>query len=196
MNPYRQRIVEQMAVALAPLGAIGPALDFGSGDGFFASELQKRLPLQSITPVDVVEREHSFVKPQLYDGKRLPFDDRSFDLAYSVDVVHHCPDPMAALADLSRCTRRWLLLKDHQHTSALGSLTLAVLDELGNRRFGIPSPYRYQRDWQWVRWIENNGFVRRAFQHPMRCHTGPLALTNRLQFMGLWERVGANSHGA
>jgi SAM-dependent methyltransferase len=189
MNPYRRRILDQLGAALAPLGPIGPVLDFGSGDGFFAHELPKRAPLQGVTPVDVVERAHSFVKPQLYDGQRLPFADGHFELAYSVDVVHHCPDPLAALADLARCTRRWLLLKDHQHDGALGGFTLAVLDELGNRRFGIPSPYRYQRRWEWVRWIEARGFVRRAFVHPMRCHSGPLALTNGLQFMGLWERI-------
>jgi SAM-dependent methyltransferase len=190
MNPYRQRIAAQMAQALAPLGPIGRALDFGSGDGYFASELPKRVAaIAGVTPVDVVERATSLVRPQLYDGRRLPFADASFDLAYSVDVIHHCPDPMAALADLARCTRRWLLIKDHQHDGALGRLTLAVLDELGNRRFGIPSPYLYQRGWQWVRWIESHGFTRRAFVHPMACHTGPLALTNRLQFMGLWERA-------
>jgi SAM-dependent methyltransferase len=190
MNPYRLRILEQLKAALAPLGPLDSALDFGSGDGFFAHSLGAQTKIARITPVDVVERAQSFVRPQLYDGGRLPFGDRSFDLAYSIDVVHHCPDPMAALADLARCTRRWLLLKDHQHGGPVGNFTLAVLDELGNRRFDIPSPYRYQRDWQWVQWIEANGFVRRTFMHPMRCHTGLLALTNRLQFMGLWERVG------
>jgi SAM-dependent methyltransferase len=190
MNAYRLRVLDQLKATLAPLGPVDSALDFGSGDGFFAHSLRAQTALAAITPVDVVERAHSLVRPLLYDGQRLPFADRSFELAYSVDVIHHCPDPLAALADLARCTRRWLMLKDHQYTSAPGRLTLAVLDELGNRRFGIHSPYLYQRDWQWVKWIEAHGFVRRSFVHPMRCHTGLLALTNRLQFMGLWERSG------
>lgn len=188
MNPYRRRILAQMKATLAPLGPIATALDFGSGDGYFASQLRDQAVVGAITPVDVVERAQNFVRPQLYDGKRLPFDDRSFDLTYSVDVIHHCPDPMAALVDLARCTRRWLLLKDHQQQGPIGNFTLAVLDELGNRRFGIPSPYLYQRGWQWLKWIEANGFVRRAFVHPMSCHTGVLGLTNRLQFLALWER--------
>ena len=188
MTGYRARILDAMASALAPMGPIATCLDFGSGDGFFANSLPTRVLLGSVTPVDVVERTSSFVKPRIYPGDRLPFADGAFELAYAVDVLHHCPDPQAALADLTRCTSRFLLLKDHNHHSALGSMTLALLDELGNRRVGIPSPYLYQRDWSWVRWIEANGFERRVFLHPMPCHRGLLGLSNSLQFMGLWER--------
>lgn len=189
MSAYRQRILQAMQESLAPLGRLETALDFGSGDGFFASQLAARAAVDSITPVDVVERAHSYVKPQIYPGDKLPFADSSFELAYAVDVLHHCPTPMAALADLARCTRRYLLLKDHNHEGWLGGLTLGVLDELGNRRFGIPSPYLYQRHWSWVKWIEAQGFRRLKLVHPMQCHQGILGWTNGLQFMGLWERL-------
>lgn len=188
MSAYRQRILQSIEAALKPLGPLEAALDFGAGDGFFASHLAARTGLRHITPIDVVERARSFVKPRLYAGDKLPFADGSFDLAYAVDVLHHCPDPLQALADLARCTRRYLLLKDHNHEGRLGGLTLGVLDELGNRRFGIPSPYLYQRHWAWVKWIEAQGFRRLQFVHPMRCHHGVLGWTNGLQFMGLWER--------
>lgn len=187
-NAYRQRILDAAAQALEPYGPLGTALDFGSGDGFFASQLPLHASIGAVTAVDVVERERSFVKPRLYAGDRLPFSDRSFDLVYAVDVLHHCPDPLAALADMARCTRRFLLLKDHNEQGWLGRWVLAVLDELGNRRFGIPSPHRYQHDWAWVRWIESQGFERRSWLHPMACHRGLLAGTNQLQFMALWER--------
>ncbi len=188
---YRGRILDEALQALAPLGELPRALDFGSGDGFFALELARQARIGHITPVDVVQREHSWVQPELYAGDRLPFEDRSFDLVYAMDVLHHCPDPPAALADMARCTARYLMLKDHNQRGWLGAWTLAVLDELGNRRFGIPSPYRYQHDWSWVRWLESQGFARRHWRHPMLCHRGPLAVTNRLQFFGLWERTHA-----
>lgn len=188
-TPYRRSIVDGIQAALVGRGRISETLDFGAGDGFFAAHLPQVATLGSITPVDVVERASSWVRPTIYDGHRLPFADRSFDLCYAIDVLHHCPDPFQALADMARCTRRYLLIKDHNHTGALGRAVLAVLDELGNRRFGIPSPYLYQRRWNWVEWIESHGFARRHWLHPMPCHRGPLALTNRMQFLGLWERV-------
>jgi len=149
----------------------------------FTDPIVKRL-----APVDVVERKESLVVPQLYDGRRLPFEDRAFDLAYAVDVLHHCPDPLHAIDDMARCAKRYLLIKDHTYHTAAGRWTLAVLDELGNRRFGIPSPYLYQQDWRWVEHLESRGWRRVAFEHPLACHTGPLAVTNRLQWIALWER--------
>lgn len=190
ITAYRDRVLADLRRALQHTGPLDSAIDFGSGDGFFCQQLMQAGAVKRISPVDVVERQHSFVRPQLYDGRRLPFDDRSVDLAYAVDVLHHCPDPLAALADLARTTQRWLLLKDHNCHGPLGHTALAVLDELGNRRFGIPSPGRYQRDWAWAAWIESNGFRRVHWLHPVPCHTGLLGqATNGLQFIGLWCRA-------
>ncbi|MEN9629740.1 MAG: hypothetical protein RJA10_2967 [Pseudomonadota bacterium] len=189
ITQYRDRTLQQLLQALQPAGPVDTALDFGSGDGFFCQQLGQAGAARSITPVDVVERRHSLVKPQLYDGRRLPFADRSFDLCYAVDVIHHCPDPLAALADLTRCSRQWLLLKDHNCDGPAGHLALAVLDELGNRRFGIPSPGRYQRRWAWAGWLEQHGFERVHWLHPAPSHVGLVGrLTNPLQFVALWRR--------
>jgi SAM-dependent methyltransferase len=189
MNAYRNRILDHIRRMLGSVGTLDTALDFGSGDGFFASQWETNGLVREVTAVDVVARKSSIVAPLIYDGKRLPFPDRSFDLAYSVDVLHHCPDPLQALADLSRCSRRYLMIKDHTYRGPVGRFALAVLDEVGNRRFGIPSPYLYQHGWQWVEQVESSGWRRIELIHPMRCHSGLMgAATNALQFIGLWER--------
>lgn len=189
ITAYRDHVLSELRRALQLAGPLESALDFGSGDGYFCHHLTEGGAVRRISPVDVVQRRHSLVRPQLYDGVRLPFADRSFDLCYAVDVVHHCPDPRAALAEMLRCTRRWLLLKDHNCDGVLGHATLALLDELGNRRFGIASPGRYQRHWAWATWLESQGLRRVHWQHPAPCHSGLLGrLTNGLQFVGLWCR--------
>lgn len=186
---YRERTLDAIFKTLGSAGPIETALDFGSGDGFFCDRLRHAKVAGHITPIDVVERKHSLVRPVLYEGGPLPFADASFDLVYAIDVLHHCPDPAAALAELMRTTRRWLLIKDHNCDGWVGHWALAVLDELGNRRFGIPSPGRYQRQWGWVSLLESQGFRRQAWLHPLACHTGMLgAATNSLQFLGLWQR--------
>ena len=184
---YRPRILEQLQAAISPLD-VRRVLDFGCGDGYFSAAIGGLPQVEQLVPVDVVARPNSFVQAQLYDGARLPFDDRSFDLSFAVDVLHHCPDPIRAIDDMARCSSRYLLIKDHTYHTAAGKWVLAILDELGNRRFGIPSPYLYQRDWQWVEHIEARGWKRVELTYPVACHTGPLALTNSLQWMGLWER--------
>jgi SAM-dependent methyltransferase len=184
---YRPRILEQLRAAIGALD-VRRVLDFGCGDGYFSAAIGRLPQVEQLVPVDVVARPNSFVQAQLYDGARLPFDDRSFDLAFAVDVLHHCPDPIRAIDDMARCSNRYLLIKDHTYHTVAGKWVLAILDELGNRRFGIPSPYLYQRDWQWVEHIEARGWRRAHLTHPVACHSGVLGLTNGLQWMGLWER--------
>lgn len=187
ITSYRPRVLEHITKLVAPLQP-RRMLDFGAGDGYFASNLSQLPGVEEVVPVDVLERKRSIVKPVIYDGLRLPFDDASFDLVYAVDVVHHCLDPIAALDDMMRCTGRYLLLKDHNHQTALGRVVLAAMDEAGNRRFGIHSPYLYQSRWGWLTHIEQSGFRRVSLSSPLRCQTGLLASTNRLQFLALWER--------
>lgn len=191
-NPYRRRILESIEEVLAPYAPFGRMLDFGAGDGWFARSMPARGLGSRVIPVDVVRRRRPLREPILYDGGRLPFADRSFDLVYAVDVLHHTDDPAASLRELMRCTASFMLVKDHTYRSRLGWLTLCLLDEIGNRRFGIPSVYRYQCGWEWSAVLEANGFrsVRRI--HPMRCHVGLLGrLTNRLQYLELWRRGGS-----
>jgi SAM-dependent methyltransferase len=191
MNPYRQRIRAAVDQLLRPLAPIPTALDFGSGDGWFADQFQSSGLVGEITPVDVQLRPNVLRKPQLYDGSRLPFADRSFDLVYCVDVLHHCPDPPASLRDLLRCGRRYFLMKDHTYRGPLGYAALCALDEVGNRKFGIPCRYKYQRRWDWDPVIRDAGYEPISLTHPAKCHTGLLGwATNRLQFIGLWRRAG------
>ena len=41
-----------------------------------------------------------------YDGKRLPYDDESFDYVLCTEVLEHVSDPLLFLADLQRVLRR------------------------------------------------------------------------------------------
>jgi len=187
---YRTRIWNEMNSLLRPHAPFRSALDFGAGDGWFTQLVRAAHLADKVVGIDVIKREHSVVEPLLYPGGRLPFQDRSFDLVYAIDVLHHVPDPRAGLADLARCTDKWMLLKDHTYNSALGFLALSVLDEIGNRRFGVPSIYRYQRGWEWLAAIESEGFRLERLVHPLACAGAPLGLlTNRLQFIALWRRI-------
>ncbi len=189
MSRYQERVFSIVRSALSPVAPVKSALDFGCGDGWYTEALQREGLCGEARGVDVKRRERTHVEPLLYDGVTLPFGDRSFDLVFSADVLHHCPDPRASLREMARCSERYLLLKDHVYGSPLGYGTLAVLDELGNRRFGVPSPYRYQQAWEWDDWLRTEGFLCRTVVHPAPCHVGPLGLlTNGLQFVALWER--------
>jgi SAM-dependent methyltransferase len=189
MNAYRQRILATISRLLAPQAPLSTGLDFGAGDGWFAMMLRRLDLVAALTAVDVLPRARSWFPVQMFDGSRLPFRDRSFDLTYCIDTLHHCAHPRASLEEVLRCTKSTFLLKDHTCRDFPGRIALGVLDELGNRRFGVPSRYAYQRGWEWFSWVESCGFVLQTLIHPAPCHRGWWGrLTNGLQFIALWRR--------
>jgi len=192
MNPYRKRILSLISPLLSDLADPTSILDFGCGDGWFASQISALLPHAKLTAIDVKRRKDVLIDPVIYTaGDPLPFADASFDLVYAIDVLHHCDSPQRYLDELARVARRFILIKDHTYEGTLGYITLAILDELGNRRFGIPSPQHYQHGWEWAEHLANRNWKARAMIHPCPCHTGPLGtLSNHLQYVALYERGG------
>lgn len=44
------------------------------------------------------------------NAKQLPFDDKQFDITLCFEVLEHCQDPRATLAEIARCTKNKLIL--------------------------------------------------------------------------------------
>lgn len=189
-NPYRKAVLGHLSQLLVGREVYERALDFGSGDGWFARELRSAGAAREIVGIDVCRRTLEFLEPLIYDGTRLPFADQSFDLVYAIDVLHHCPDPGEALRELLRVSRRDVVIKDHTYRTPVGRALLAVMDELGNRRFGVRSRYRYQREWEWLPAFSAAGFESVELHHPLACDPRPpwRWWTPKLQFLGLWRR--------
>lgn len=190
MTGYKERTLQEFQSVLSMADGARSALDFGSGDGWYAAQLLERRCFDQIEAIDVKLRDVVHFTPTLYDGDGpLPYGDRSFDIAYAIDVLHHCPSPQDSLHELARVSDKYILIKDHTYQTRVGEYALAVLDELGNRRFGIPSPHNYQREWAWKSALESLGWSEVHRTWPARCHQGLLgALTNRLQYVSLFRR--------
>jgi len=186
---YREQVLNQIQTILQGVPRAAIALDFGSGDGWFADQLERLGHAGAVVPAEVSVRSASIRRPVLFDGQQLPFADEAFDITFAIDVFHHCPNPADAIKEALRCTKNYFVIKDHTYRNQLDWLTLAALDELGNRRFGVHSPGCYQRGWAWNAHLEACGFARKLLVHPAPCHSGVLGrMTNHLQFLGLWVR--------
>ncbi len=192
---YRENVLDRMRETLAPIAPVARALDFGGGDGWFARQLMDEGLVEEVVTVDVLRRDETIVEPVIYDGEALPFEDRSFDLVYAIDTVHHADDPAAALTEAMRCAGGHFVLKDHTYETRRTYWKISVLDELGNRRFGVPSPHHYQRGWEWLETFEREGFELRELRHPIVCDTRPVLaqLGNGFQFIGRWRRLDGDA---
>ena len=90
-------------------------LDLGAGTAQIPIELARRAPKAHITAVDAALSMVALARTNigaagltdridltLTDAKRLPFDSASFPVVISNSVVHHLPEPRAAIAEAIR----------------------------------------------------------------------------------------------
>lgn len=143
----RVRVLAAEIAAAIPTG--GSVLDLGAGDGSIAAAVMAARPDLTIRGVDVMLRPVRRIEVALYDGKRLPFADQSFDYVTIVDVLHHTEDPAEVLAEAARVARLGVVVKDHRREGLLAGPTLRVMDWVGNRGHDVVLPYNYLSDAEW-----------------------------------------------
>lgn len=81
-------------------------LVFGAGRG--AHEIDLRGPGREVVGVDIdqVVRANPFLnRAVVYDGRRLPLPDATFDMCCSHSVIEHLSDPALSFAELARVTQ-------------------------------------------------------------------------------------------
>lgn len=115
-------------------GADVSALDVGCGIGVYHQQLQGRFA--SLTGTDIssasldrAAERHPDVDYKLYDGHRLPFDEHSFDVVFTVCVMHHVPPAQwrGFTSEMKRVLRPRGLAMVFEHNPA-NPLTLKIVD--------------------------------------------------------------------
>ena len=87
--------------------ARGRLLDVGCGDKpyepIFLPHVTEYVGVEQETTFTATAAAHKARRPDvLYDGARLPFEDRTFDTVLSVQVLEHTPRPQALVLEMSR----------------------------------------------------------------------------------------------
>jgi SAM-dependent methyltransferase len=89
-------------------------LDIGCGHGYIhgyltGSDVHLKLSAIDIaaTVVEEARRQNPSVGYAVYGGEKLPYADRSFDVAYTITVMHHVPPPQwpAFVLEMRRVVR-------------------------------------------------------------------------------------------
>ena len=132
-------------------------LDVGAGDCRLAELLRRKAGCE-VACVDVGDCNKTSLPLKLYDGRRLPFADRSFDVLLLIFVLHHSEDPQAVLHEARRVCRR--------HVIAFEDVNLTWWDRVMFRGFHRWAEWsqRLQRpyhEWSPERWsilAQESGF--------------------------------------
>ena len=127
-------------------------LDVGCGSGALGRAIvdsHKCPPGVKVTGLEKFRRGDEVAAVKFYDGQKIPYPDRSFDVVILADVLHHAPDPFNLIYECSRVVRRVLIIKDHKIDGFLSKQRISVMDWASNVQYGIPCLYRYYTLQEW-----------------------------------------------
>lgn len=141
-----------------------------------AALLRDKCGLSRVEGVDVMVRDKVDIPVTSFDGRNLPWPDRSWDFVMAVDVLHHVEDQQALLADMLRVARRVVVLKDHLCENAFDRWMLLKMDGVGNDRHGVAVPGRYLSSNQWQALIDSAGGKVETFSDRVPIYPWPLSM--------------------
>ena len=125
-------IYDMVLAALDRYGATGDALDFGAGQGYFASLLRTRGLFRQVVAADLMPRPGAMAEGvewlQADLNDRMAVADGSFDTVTAVEVIEHLENPRAMLRECFRVLRPGgLLLMTTPNNESLRSLLNLLL---------------------------------------------------------------------
>ena len=132
----------------------GNILDVGCGNGAFV--LQCRQAGMNVETIDI-RNKSAFVSvtPVLYDGKKLPFQDKAFESVMFITVLHHTLFPEELIKEAMRIGERLVILEDVYENKWQKHLTWWV-DSLVNLEFK-GHPHTNKTDVAWLSCFQEMG---------------------------------------
>jgi ubiquinone/menaquinone biosynthesis C-methylase UbiE len=121
-------------------------LDIGGGPGTVCY-LLKCLGFNPVS-LDIQNTSiHEDVKPIIYDGKKFPFQDKTFDVALILTVLHHTSFPEIIIEEAKRVARRIIIIED-VYNNHLQKYITYFIDSIANLQFfNHPHKNKSHKDW-------------------------------------------------
>lgn len=88
------------------------------------------------------------IKPVIYGGENIPFDDNSYDVSLLISVLHHTKNPNQVLREAKRVAKRIIVMEDIYHDDLHKYLTYAMDSIVNLEFFGHPHSNNDDREWK------------------------------------------------
>jgi len=119
-------------------------IDIGSGSGIISFELKKKgFDIVSMDIKDVSIRE----TPLIYNGDKIPFDDKKFTISLLLTVLHHTKNTENLLKEAKRVSNKIIIVEDIYNNFIQKHLTFKV-DSLFNLEFNNPHNNKTDKEWK------------------------------------------------
>jgi len=128
-------------------------LDIGAGNGLIA-EIIAQEKSAHVTLIDVLDWNLSKLPLFLYDGIRIPFENKQFDVVLLIDVVHHAEDEEALLKEAIRVGKKVVLVEEvHSHKGM--SILANITDNLQYFLYGMTIGVHHRNQAQWLAFVRS-----------------------------------------
>lgn len=138
LERFRRADARQTIRCLTPdLRAGDHVLDLGCGTGFVGALATSELGC-SVVGCDVLPMNVALDQFYLFDGERVPFVARTFDVTLLAYVLHHVSDPLGLLREAARVTRRCVVVVEDTPRNAADRLWGRLHVHGFNGTYGLP----------------------------------------------------------
>ena len=187
---YSGRVENLSKILLPLLKHSKNVLDVGCGDGLIDSNIMKKNKNIKIDGIDVLLRSHSYINVTKYNGTKIPYKDSSFDTVMVIDVLHHTKSIDSIMAELTRVSSKYIIIKDHIKTGLLSYLKLRLMDYVGNSYLDINLPYNYLTKEEWKKLFADNNLNIIKIKSDIKLYGGRFGaiFNNNLHFIALLEK--------
>ncbi len=129
-------------------------LDIGSGGGWIAKEIKDRKNGEVVL-LDVFDFNQTDLKIIIYDGKKIPFPDNSFDVVTVIFVLHHIENQKEVLKEIKRVAKNKIIIIEDTYNSYFGKMILCIWDVFSNlpsflvKPFAEKFPFKFLKVSEW-----------------------------------------------
>ena len=123
-------------------------LDLGAGTGWVGKRLIERKE-SDVSLVDVIDCNETDLPLTVYDGKKIPFGDKTFDIVTFVVVLHHAVKQEEILTEAARVARRKTILVEDTPKNVLEHCIDRACDAVTSFEHGFYNPASYRNVMQW-----------------------------------------------
>ncbi|HEY9668489.1 MAG TPA: class I SAM-dependent methyltransferase [Coleofasciculaceae cyanobacterium] len=176
VSQRRAKRISHHLSSLLPCNQSCTGLDVGCGNGAIANNIQSICPHIKVTGVDVLVRRDAEIDVTEFDGKQLPFENKSYDFVVLVDVLHHTNNPAILLEECVRVSRQFILIKDHFCESSWDIARLRFMDWVGNRAYNVSLPYNYLKYGDWEKLYQTVNLVCEVKVSKLNLYPQPFSL--------------------
>lgn len=131
-------------------------LDIGCGSGLVAYTLSNNgfdVRSVDVSNCSLIPQ----ISPEVYDGKRLPYADKSFDVALLLTVLHHCNHPEQVLSEALRVSHKVIVVED-TYNNVFQKYMTYLLDSFVN--LGTSSmTYQNKNHQEWIETFQKAGGI-------------------------------------